>query len=237
MATSNHECVAKALDVLNTGLYPFVERELRASYADRWENVARTSLRDDRTSANRSGPIHWDTTALLSVMWDQWNGVFSRTLGQSERSLVSELRDARNRWAHQKAFTLDDAYRALDSVQRLLTAISAPEAGEIERQKQEILRLRFEDQARRETRKVAVAAIEGQPAGGLRPWREIITPHPDVASGRYQQAEFAADLGQVSRNEGSDEYRDPAAFFQHTFLTEGLQHLLIGALQRLCAND
>jgi hypothetical protein len=233
MATSNHERVAKALDVLNTGLYPFVERELRASYADRWENVARTSLRDDRTSANRSGPIHWDTTALLSVMWDQWNGVFSRTLGQSERSLVSELRDARNRWAHQKAFTLDDAYRALDSVQRLLTAISAPEAGEIERQKQEILRLRFEDQARRETRKVAVAAIEGQPAGGLRPWREIITPHPDVASGRYQQAEFAADLGQVSRNEGSDEYRDPAAFFQRTFLTEGLQHLLIGALQRL----
>jgi hypothetical protein len=33
-------------------------------------------------------------------MWDQWNVVFRKTLGNAERSLVSELRDARNRWAH-----------------------------------------------------------------------------------------------------------------------------------------
>ena len=31
----------------------------------------------------------------------------------------------------------------------------------------------------------------------LKPWREIVTPHPDVAAGRYRQAEFAADLAQV----------------------------------------
>jgi hypothetical protein len=30
--------------------------------------------------------------------------------------------------------------------------------------------------------------------GALKPWREVVTPHTDVASGRYQQAEFAADL-------------------------------------------
>src|SRR5262249_49288275 len=85
----------------------------------------------------------------------------------------------------------------------------------------------------RETRKVATAPLEVQPAGGLRPWREIITPHPDVASGRYQQAEFAADLAQVYRGEGSDEYREPRSFFQRTFVTEGLRLLLVGALRRL----
>jgi hypothetical protein len=34
-----------------------------------------------------------------------------------------------------------------------------------------------------------------------------VTPHKDVASGRYQQAEFAADLWQVHLGEGTDEYR------------------------------
>ena len=37
----------------------------------------------------------------------------------------------------------------------------------------------------------------------------MVTPHRDVASGRYQQAEFAADLWQVHLGEGTDEYRAP----------------------------
>src|SRR5207248_10838640 len=140
------------------------------------------------------------TQALLLVMWDQWNVVFRNVLGQAERSLVSELREARNKWAHQGPFSTDDTYRALDSLQRLLTAVSAADqATEVERQKQELLRIRFEEQARKEVRKATSASIEGQPTVGLRSWHEVVTPHPDVASGRYQQAEFAADLGQVAR--------------------------------------
>ena len=63
-----------------------------------------------------------------------------------------------------------------------------------------------------------------------------MTPHPDVASGRYQQAEFAADLWQVYLREGSDEYKDPVEFFRRTFITEGLQKLLANALLRLAGN-
>ena len=59
-----------------------------------------------------------------------------KVLGYAERSLVSELRDTRNKWAHQKAFSTDNLYRALDSIHLLLTSISAEEASEIERQKQ-----------------------------------------------------------------------------------------------------
>lgn len=236
MAQSNYERVGKALELLKTGLQPFFERELHAAYGDGWEDQVVNQLGEPRRYGERANQPNWDTSAMLSAMAipPVWNDVFGRTLSRSDRNLVHELRDVRNSWAHQKSFNLEDTYRALDSVQRLLTAVSAAkEAAEIERQKQDVLRLRFDEQARRETRKAAVAPIEGQPAGGLHPWREIITPHQDVASGRYQAAEFAADLNQVYQHEGADEYRDPQAFFQRTYLTEGLKQLLANALRRL----
>jgi predicted AAA+ superfamily ATPase len=233
MAQSNHERVGRALELLNSGLKPFVEREMLAKYGPRWQYEAVKSLREQHLSDDEEG-VHLDTQGLLLILWDQWHLVFSKILGHAERSLVSELRETRNTWAHQKPFSSDDTYRALDSMQRLLTAVSASgPASEVDRQKQELLRLRYDEQVRNETRKGAVAPIEGKPALGLRPWREVVTPHPDVASGRYQQAEFAADLAQVHRNEGSDEYRVPRDFFQRTFLTNGLKLLLTGALQRL----
>jgi hypothetical protein len=48
-----------------------------------------------------------------------------RAWGQTERSPVSELRDRRNKGAHQEAFSSDDACRVLDSAARLLSVISA----------------------------------------------------------------------------------------------------------------
>ena len=181
----------------------------------------------------RSNFSNMDAAALLRVMWESWNEVYRDTLGHAERSLVSELRDARNRWAHQEPFSSDDAYRALDSTHRLLTAVSSPEAGEVENMKMELLRVRFDEQARTQRRRTAGTAIESQATGGLAPWREVVSPHQDVASGRYQQAEFAADLWQVRLGEGSDEYRDPAEFFRRTYLTDSLRQMLGGAVQRL----
>ena len=176
---------------------------------------------------------HADVAVLLKLLWEGWNEVFRGVLGQSERTLVSELRDVRNRWAHQQPISGDDAYRALDSAARLLTAVSAPQADEVEKMKMELLRVRFDEQVRSEKRKGASTPIESAAAAGLKPWREVITPHKDVASGRYQQAEFAADLWQVQIGEGSPEYRDPVEFFRRTFLTESLKRLLVGAVQRM----
>ena len=233
MAQSNLERVGSAMEYLKSGLRPFVEREMRAVLGDRWTDAARQSFGQGRVPATKGANLNWDSQALLTVMWDQWEPVFKKILGRAERTLISELREVRNKWAHQEAFSTDDAYRALDSTVRLLQAVSAPEADEVEKQKQELLRVRFEEQARRERRKVAIAPVEGAPAAGLKPWREIVTPHPDVASGRYQQAEFAADLWQVYVKEGVNEYRDPVEFFRRTYLTEGLRRLLVGALQRI----
>ncbi|MDI9379266.1 Swt1 family HEPN domain-containing protein [Syntrophorhabdus aromaticivorans] len=235
MAKSNHGRVGDALELLNRGLRPFVERELQAVHGDQWQEMVAQTLREDRgaVKATKKGELNWDTHNLLTVMWDQWNAVFRNTLGHTERSLVSELREVRNRWAHQTPFSSDDAYRALDSIGRLLTAISAPEAKELEEQKMALLRVRFDEQRRGEMRKHAVAPTEGNPQSGLKPWREVVTPHRDVASGKYQQAEFAADLWQVYLGEAASEYQDPTEFFRRTFITEGLQKLLSNGVRRI----
>ncbi|MGC2696012.1 MAG: Swt1 family HEPN domain-containing protein [Candidatus Angelobacter sp.] len=233
MAITNQERVGKALELLKEGLRPFVERELKAQHAQMWFDQAKASVGESLSLFGTEAQPKWEIATLLAVMWNQWNLVFRKTLGQAERTLVSELRDVRNKWAHQNPFSGDDTYRALDSASRLLTAISAPQAAEIEKVKMELLRVRFDEQERSEKRKSSGTAIESQATGNLKPWREVVNPHKDVASGRYQQAEFAADLWQVHMGEGSDEYKKPPEFFRRTYLTESLKRLLIGAVQRM----
>ena len=235
MAITNHERVGKALELLRAGLTPFVEREFKAKFGDGWAFEIRESLTDTRLGAGKGETIN-DVAALLVVMDRKWGDVFRLILGKTERSLVNELLAVRNRWAHQEPFSGDDADRALDSSERLLTAVSAAQADEIRKIKMELRRTIFDEQVRSEKRKSAGTAIESAAAGGLKPWREVVTPHKDVASGRYQQAEFAADLWQVHLGEGTDEYRNPVEFFRRTYLTESLKGMLVGAVRRL-SND
>lgn len=234
MAITNHERVGKALELLKAGLAPFAERELQNVYKDKARAEAAGYLGEDRLLARKT-IAEWDAAALLKLMWEAWNDVFRKVLGPAERSLVSEMRDHRNKWAHQQTFSGDDAYRALDSAHRLLLAVSAAQANDVDKMKMELLRVRFDEQVRTEKRKSAGTAIESQATGSLKPWREVVTPHKDVASGRYQQAEFAADLWQVHLGEGTDEYKNPVEFFRRTYLTESLKRLLVGAVQRLTA--
>jgi predicted AAA+ superfamily ATPase len=233
MAITNQERVGKGMDLLRSGLAPFVEREVQAA-------AKAGSVRMDAVRRFAEDPMlgqkpigQWDAAGLLKLMWETWNEVFGRTLGRAERSLVQELRDWRNKWAHQEPFSSDDTDRALDSMARLLTAVSAPQADDVQKMKLELRRLTFDEQVRGEKRKAGGSLVEAAATGALKPWREVVTPHADVASGRYQQAEFAADLWQVHLGEGSDEYRKPQEFFRRTFLTESLKRLLVGGIQRL----
>src|ERR1700694_4490898 len=154
MAISNHERVGKGLDLLKDGLVPFVERELKAQHAQQWLDQVRAAVGPTQERLFRSeAEAPWDAASLLAVMWNQWNLVFRKTLGQAERTLVSELRDVRNKWAHQNPFSSDDSYRALDSSHRLLLAVSAPQADELDKMKMELLRVRFDEQVRTEKRR------------------------------------------------------------------------------------
>jgi predicted AAA+ superfamily ATPase len=232
MALTNQQRVGKALDLLREGLADFIQREFQNKYATKAVTEAQRMLGTDRLRGNK--PMkEWDAAALLRLMWEAWNDVFGQTLGYAERSLVSELRTIRDRWAHQENFSSDDADRALDSSERLLVAISAPQSEAVRTMKLELRRQVYDEQVRGEKRKVGGSLVEAAATGALKPWREVITPHADVASGRYQQAEFAADLWQVHLGEGSDEYRKPPEFFRRTFLTESLKQMLVNGVQRL----
>lgn len=233
MAISNAERIGKSLDILKQGLLPFVEREMKHKYGDQWPIRAAESFLNDAEWNKKRLEGELDVQALLSIMWTNWELVFKRILGPAERSLIAEIRQVRNNWAHQQAFGTDDAYRGIDSIHRLLLSISSPEALTIDKQKQELLRVKYEEQVRNEQRKMASHGIDGQPKPGLRPWREIMTPHHDVASGKFQQAEFAVDLWQIHRGEGSTEYKDPIEFFRRTYITQGIEQLLSLAIKRL----
>jgi len=137
----HHEHIGRALRLLNSGLRPFIRREMLRVHGDRWEQLIQS-----RDGYHKPSSSNWDTQTLLAVMWEQWNGVFAATLGRAERSLVAELRDTRNNWAHQAPFSPEDTYRALDTIERLLKAVAAPEAHEIEGLKGGILKLSFAEQ-------------------------------------------------------------------------------------------
>lgn len=60
----------------------------------------------------------------------------------------------------------------------------------------------------------------------MKPFHTIAVPHDDILKGRLTMDVFAADLWEVSRNRGADEYKDVDTFFKKTYLTQGLKNLL-----------
>lgn len=115
---NNHGLVGEALRLLASGLGPYV--------VDKMNNAVESGqyVPDDAEAVNQ---ISGDVAVTLRVMVVAWNDVFRDLLGPVERSLVSEIRETRNRWAHQDAFDDDDLDRALDSMGRLLNAVQAGE--------------------------------------------------------------------------------------------------------------
>ena len=251
---SNHEKVRQGERILLFALSDYVCKELKQTYgADWWEDGVLDILYDDQ---KRSLPLSgdWGTLvdsldmALALLLFDlHWGDIFSRKLPVSNRTWVKELKGVRNDLAHLggKDFTDDDTWRALDTMARLCASIDADSAEEI----REILReLRYGSAAGSMDGTTAVSApktaapntsgiLQSAPSGNLPSWRDVIKPHPDVAAGRYKNAEFAADLAQVARGEGSFEYRDPVEFFARTYVTEGMAGLLMQALRRIGGKD
>lgn len=160
---------------------------------------------------------------------------FSKTLGKAGESFAIELREVRNNWAHNGTFTDDDAYRALDTGERLLRLINATdEATELQAIRLNLRRVT----ADKDDKKVLKAAVDNPESTGLKPWREVLPPHDDVATGNFAASEFAADLYKVAFGGEQDvDYADAVEFFRRTYLTEGLTDLVGRAVRRLSGDD
>lgn len=233
MVKSTRQYVFEGMELLPNALTPFVEKRLENSLTGHWQVQAVERCKGLRV--NKKGEVVWDQQSLLKVMNIFWTEAFKDVLGQTERAIVNELIAVRNALAHDDKFTYDDAERALDSMRRLMDAISAGDTAlNLSKMRDTILRTKFTELQRNEERKkprqmdISVVAL-----AGLKPWREIVEPHQDVATGEFQQAEFAADLGKVHKGSAPPEYKDPREFFSRTYLTDGLSSLLVGAAKRL----
>ena len=251
---SNHEKVRQGERILLFALSDYVCKELKQTYgADWWEEGVLDILYDDQ---KRDLPLagDWgtlvdslDMAAALRLFDLHWRNIFSRKLSIDHRTWAKELMGVRNKLAHLggKDFTDDDTWRALDTMARLAEQIDPETAEEI----REILReLRYGSAggsmestqpapAQALTNANTSGILQSVPLSSLPSWRDVIKPHPDVAAGRYKNAEFAADLAQVARGEGSFEYRDPVEFFARTYVTEGMAGLLMQALRRIGGKD
>ena len=138
--TSNRALVGDALDMLFRVLLPYVEREMRAVYRDRW-------MREAQDVLHNKTPDRWDTSDLLSLIYHKFFHVFS-DLGHEGRSWVSLLKEVRKKWAHQGTLSLHDTRRALENTSLLLRAVGAyEEAQKLEARVKDLMRLELEQEA------------------------------------------------------------------------------------------
>ncbi len=242
MAKSNRDRVSEVLDALKAGLAPYIVTEYARVYGkkviDEISDALTSGVYGGLASRTAEGTVkEMDVHACLNAMSRRWEQVFKVKLGKSERGYVNILSDVRNEWAHQQAFTNDQAYEAADIAKRLLEAVGAPKEAAICRDiATDLLHARFEAEQKQSVKRPTTGDLSAAPTTtkpGLKPWRHVVQPHPDVASGRYILGEFVANIADVIQGKASVEYADPKEFFRRTYLTEGLLGLLITGVKRL----
>lgn len=157
MATSNSDrernlsFIGKSLRFLREGIAPFVEYEINKEGISKKDIIEKINTNiPERLKTLSDNPIaKWDESDLLPVMHLMWKEVFSKTLSRPSLSLVFESKDVRNHYSHpiyhEKLLLNENTYRALDTIRRLLEAISVPHSNEVKRLMQSLSSFNGED--------------------------------------------------------------------------------------------
>lgn len=266
MAQSNIDRVGASFDILADSLNRFLTRVVSVDDNSSWIDILEYT--DNQRSGSRGNQkysaldpqcsLRFITEGTTNRYQPGWRPL-KRFLDRPEEALASELRETRNNWAHRNPFSTDDTYRALDTMVRLATAMKDTETAKKLTAQRNGVRILLDRKEEDSTNRNAEINISGD---NLQPWREIITPHPDVANGTFNASGFAADLRTVAGLTGhnhtassgrhavaestttpqstvfaSAEYTDPQLFFERTYLTEGLKDLLGKALSRISGDE
>ena len=124
----HHSLVGEALMPLIDGLSPFVAKVLTPIVppGTQWPDLLRAK---DAANGRRGGEYRThDLSLMLRAMTERLGNAgypFSHHLPRRVENYVRELREIRNQWAHNEKFTAEQAYRALDSAELLLSAVGA----------------------------------------------------------------------------------------------------------------
>ncbi len=122
--------IEKALIILGEGLEPYVAarfHELAPSVAD-WTDIIEHKDRQAGRAHNRYNPK--DLSLILRAFTESFGSIgypFAGVLGRQAQNCASELRNVRNKWAHNEEFSTAEVYRALDCAEILLRALQADE--------------------------------------------------------------------------------------------------------------
>jgi predicted AAA+ superfamily ATPase len=242
MAISNRDRVGKMFELLAPPLDAFISVAVAPVLEEGSSWTSLVALKDTKKGVEGKDYDPSDPQVQLRMLTENipnslkkgWYP-FDDAIGRVGQGYSKELREARNDWAHNKPFSDDDAYRCLDTAERLLASIGAPAiADEVKAIRLGLRRIT----ADKDDRKVLKSAALTPESAGLRPWREVLRPHDDVATGNFQAAEFAADLYKVSATDEADQdYAEPVQFFTRTYLTEGLRDLIDRAVRRLTGDE
>jgi predicted AAA+ superfamily ATPase len=236
MALTNNEKVLRGFDQLLEGIRPWVNMRMSAQAPAGKAWIDLITAEDTAKFGTSKTYSQDDVRFLLRMVTEKWRA-FEKDLSRPQSALASELRDTANSAHHGHKFSSDDTYRALDTIERLLTVIGAgDEADAVAKMRMEHQREVYEKQTRnRLMREAHAVKVTGMQAGTtIKPWRDVIRPHEDVIRGQFSAAEFAADLYAVAHGHAtSSEYLNPVEFFSRTYLTSGLSDLLTRALKRL----
>ncbi len=242
MAISNRDRIGKMFELLAPALDEFIARSVAAKLPEGASWTGLVAMKDKKKGVDGKEYERLDPQVQLRMLTENiphnlsagWYP-FDDAIGRVGQGYSKELREARNDWAHNKSFTDDDAYRSLDTAERLLVAIGAPAvADDVKAIRLGLRRLT----ADKDDRKVLKSAAVTPESAGLRPWREVLAPHDDVATGNFQAAEFAADLYKVAATDDAGrDYAEPVQFFARTYLTEGLRDLIDRAVRRLAGDQ
>ncbi|MGB3509894.1 MAG: Swt1 family HEPN domain-containing protein [Microcoleaceae cyanobacterium] len=142
--------IYKSLKLLAQGLYPYIQEKIREDYSDNWLETAKSVLKNQQglNKRNLEEALRQDVSLQLKLIDKLWDSVFENHLSQPieykvrlSKSKVKKLLDIRNDVAHLSPFSKDKTCKALDSIIQLLKAIDAPEAEDVENEKQEVLQL------------------------------------------------------------------------------------------------
>ena len=256
----NRDALSRAIDIYLDAMRSFILRSLRRIPGATAEERIKQSLPPQQAENFRStlaSGVALESALAVNYFPNlvgnryNWPDVFSSIFG-GDKTVQNELwliADARNQVSHPGIQDLEDEYTR-SHLYHISDVLGKINAADLKRAVEEI-----RDQLTRPATtapavpKQSTMETEEPPAvqssprqqsrapGNPRPWREVIRPNQDIAQGSYQQAEFMADLQQVHDGRAdTTQYGNPVSFFEHTYITPGIQTLLVNALKRLNGN-
>ena len=248
----NRTKLQQGIDIYRDHVREFIVRELGKRGNGRTvEQMLLEATRDaayerrrSELAAGKSAQSVIDVTDFPHIVSRHWQGVFYHATNgnQQLRNRMFLIAEGRNQVAHpdESDISMGYVYGRLDDIARVLGDIKAVAAAE---QVDEIASELYKTPAAPETSD-QLRTDDQEPdtkastkSNGLKPWREVIRPRRDVISGELTNNMFAADLQRVAdAKSATDEYTNPIDFFNRSFITPGLQSLLVNTLKRINGN-